>query len=95
MPNPKVTYVLKAGQTRPHKCHWPGCEQDVPPAMWGCPKHWKMLPARIRTDIWRSFRPGQEVDMQVSNSYLKAAKRAQDWIIKRGLETTMMKKKEQ
>lgn len=25
-----------------HHCHWPGCDKPVPPAMWGCKRHWYM-----------------------------------------------------
>jgi len=31
----KADYVRSQGQTRNHHCHWPGCDKQVPPAMWG------------------------------------------------------------
>jgi hypothetical protein len=58
----KVQHVLAAKQTRQHGCHWPGCTQQVPPAMWGCRPHWYTLPAELRARIWRTYRPGQEKD---------------------------------
>lgn len=76
----KADYVRSQVQTRPHCCHWPGCQRQVPPAIWGCNKHWFALPKDIRNAIWKAFRPGQEVDMRPSAAYIAAAKAAQDWI---------------
>lgn len=76
----KAAYVRRQGQTRDHHCHWPGCEKQVPPAMWGCKTHWFRLPRNLRNDIWASYRPGQEVDGTPSAQYLDAATRAQAWI---------------
>lgn len=63
-----------------HFCHWPDCRERVPPKLWGCRRHWFALPASIRAAIWRTYRPGQEVDKRPSPEYLAAAKLAQDWI---------------
>lgn len=76
----KVAHVLRAGQTRNHGCHWPGCGKQVPPAMWGCKGHWFALPKRLRDRIWQSYRPGQEVRMDPSAEYLAAADEVQRWI---------------
>jgi hypothetical protein len=76
----KVRHVLRGRQTRSHTCHWPGCGKQVPPAMWGCRRHWYMLPAEIRDAIWKAYRPGQEGDGEPSDAYLVAAGRAQRWI---------------
>ena len=76
----KVNHVLAARQTRPHTCHWPGCARQVPPAMWGCRAHWFRLPKRIRDGIWLAYRPGQENDLNVSESYVEWARAAQEWI---------------
>jgi hypothetical protein len=76
----KVAHVKKAKQTRGHGCHWPGCTTSVPPALWGCRKHWYMLPIGIRTRIWRAYRSGQEDDMRPSADYMKVAHEAQAWI---------------
>ena len=78
----KVAHVKRAGQSRDHECHWPGCDKQVPPAKWGCYKHWMMLPKRIRDNIWNAYCIGQEVDMSPSKAYVKAAREAQDWILK-------------
>lgn len=76
----KADYVLRQGQTRDHECHWPGCTTQVPPAMWGCKRHWFMLPKELRGRIWDTYRPGQEVTMTPSAEYMRAADDVQKWI---------------
>jgi transcriptional regulator with XRE-family HTH domain len=76
----KVRYVKAQGQTRKHHCHWPGCEAQVPPAMWGCKAHWFRLPKALRDRIWRTYAPGQEVDLTPSAEYLEVADAVQEWI---------------
>lgn len=76
----KVAHVLRAGQTRNHRCHWPGCAEQVPPAMWGCRFHWLKLPPRLRSLVWAVYRPGQEDTMHPSREYLAVARRVQEWI---------------
>lgn len=76
----KKFYVASQAQTRDHVCHWPGCDKQVPPALWGCKEHWLILPRRLRNKIWRAFRPGQEIDLNPSADYLAAAAEVQDWI---------------
>lgn len=78
----KVQHVRAARQTRDHDCHWPGCTEQVPPARWGCRKHWYMLPATIRGAIWDAYQRGQEETLEVSEAYVKAARAAQTWIRK-------------
>lgn len=79
----KVQYVTaeaaKKNQDR-HHCHWPGCKLNVPPAKWGCKRHWFMLPQRIRSLIWQTFKPGQEKTKTPSAEYVAVAREAQDWI---------------
>jgi len=78
----KADYVKRAGQTRNHHCHWTGCNAQVPPAMWGCKKHWFMLPRELRNKIWRAYQPGQEVDGTPSREYVAVALKVRDWIAK-------------
>jgi len=78
--NKKVQYVKSQIQTREHECHWPGCIEQVPPAMWGCRRHWYALPKTIRDEVWATYRPGQEKDMNPSDRYIEAARKAQEWI---------------
>lgn len=77
----KAEYVLSQGQIRSHHCHWPNCKEQVPPAKWGCRKHWFALPLALRNKIWAAFRPGQEKDMKPSEEYLAAANEVQHWIV--------------
>jgi hypothetical protein len=63
-----------------HTCHWPGCPNAVPPAMWGCRGHWFMLPRRLRALIQKHYRPGQEISKTPSIEYIDAARKVQDWI---------------
>lgn len=76
----KADYVRSQGQTRKHHCHWPGCEKQVPPAMWGCSRHWFKLPRELQLRIWSSYRPGQEIDGAPSANYIADAKAVQAWI---------------
>lgn len=77
----KAEYVLDEPNSDPnHHCHWPGCTTKVKPAMWGCRKHWFMLPKELRDRIWKTYRPGQEKTKDPSRDYLRAAADAQRWI---------------
>lgn len=83
--NAKADYVrgkLRDGRSGNHHCHWPGCEKKVPPAAWGCLRHWKMLPLELQRKIWRAFRPGQEESKTPSCAYVEVAREVQDWIAK-------------
>jgi hypothetical protein len=48
--------------------------------MWGCKKHWFMLPKSLRDLIWGTYRPGQEKDMTPSKEYMEVATKVQKWI---------------
>lgn len=76
----KAEYVKRQRQDRRHTCHWPGCETQVPPAMWGCKPHWFKLPKRLRDAIWDEYVPGQEQRMDPSDEYLDVAIEVQAWI---------------
>ena len=65
----KYARVATAEQTRFHTCHWPGCNKQVHPALWGCKPHWFKLPQRIRNQIWANYRTGQEESLNVSKGY--------------------------
>lgn len=63
-----------------HRCHWPDCQKEVPPAMWGCRSHWFALPKVLRDRIWANYKPGQEITKTPSLAYIEAARAVQDWI---------------
>lgn len=76
----KADHVRKASQTRKHTCHWPSCKTQVPPAMWGCKRHWFMLPRWLRSKVWGEYVPGQEERLDPSPEYLEVAHEVQEWI---------------
>lgn len=76
----KVRHVMRARQSRNHTCHWPGCDKQVPPAMWGCKPHWFALPKYLRDKIWDTYRPGQEITMTPSAEYLAVANEVQEYL---------------
>lgn len=78
--NAKADHVRAATQARGHTCHWLGCAAAVPPAMWGCKKHWFILPATLRARIWAAYRIGQEDSQSPSREYVEVAREAQAWI---------------
>lgn len=78
--NRKVEHVKAATQSRKHHCHWPKCEAQVPPAMWGCRKHWYMLAIGLRNKVWAAYQPGQEETMTPSRKYVEVAREVQEWI---------------
>jgi hypothetical protein len=80
----KPGYVRRQRQTRPHACHWPGCQAQVPPAMWGCRRHWYRLPKALRDRVWDAYVPGQERRLDPSPEYLAVAGEVQEWIREHG-----------
>jgi hypothetical protein len=56
-----------------HTCHAEGCGTAVPPRMWGCRRHWFMVPKTLRDRVWATYRPGQEVDKLPSEEYRMAS----------------------
>lgn len=80
MTTTKAEYVKAQGQIEKHHCHWPNCNKQVPPAMWGCSAHWFKLPTMLRNKIWATYRPGQEITKTPSEAYMKAVYEVQDWI---------------
>lgn len=85
MADSKPDYVRRQRQDRRHTCHWPGCETQCPPAMWGCKSHWFKLPKRLRDAIWDAYVPGQEQRLDPSDEYLDVAYEVQVWIEEHGI----------
>ncbi len=63
-----------------HRCHWPGCPREVPPARWGCPQHWFQLPKELRDAVWAAYVPGQEITKTPSRHYLEVVGQVEAWI---------------
>ena len=77
----KVQHVRRAGQTRNHPCHFPGCGRQCPPAMWGCKGCWFKLPKILRDKIWAAYRVGQEINMTPSREYVLVAREVEEWVL--------------
>lgn len=48
--------------------------------MWGCREHWYKLPKVLRDQIWKEYRPDQEIDKRPSARYIATAALVQGWI---------------
>jgi hypothetical protein len=59
-----------------HTCHARFCETGVPPKMFMCRKHWYMVPVRLRSLIWATYVPGQEIRKDPTPEYLDVAMEA-------------------
>jgi hypothetical protein len=68
--------MTTAGLFGKHYCHAMQCFTEVPPKMFMCKPHWRMLPKAMRDAIWDNYRPGQEIDKEPTNDYVIAASRA-------------------
>lgn len=53
-----------------HHCHAEGCTARVPPRMFACRRHWRMVPPQLQRDLWNVYREGQEKDKQITTAYL-------------------------
>lgn len=58
---------------QPHYCHAKGCRTEVPPKLLMCARHWRMVPRSLQQAVWRTYRPGQEVDKRITDRYVEAA----------------------
>lgn len=53
-----------------HKCHACECEVEVPPNKLFCSVHWRLTPTRLQRQIYRYYRPGQEILKNPTFQYL-------------------------
>lgn len=60
----------------PHTCHAHGCHTPVPPRMFMCRDHWRVVSPRMQKAIWAEYREGQENDKRPSLRYLAVQQRA-------------------
>jgi len=61
-----------------HVCHARGCEKVVPPKMFMCLRHWRMVPKPLQDAIWAEYVPGQERRMDPTPAYLDATTAARN-----------------
>ena len=57
-----------------HTCHAKDCAVNIPPRMFMCLKHWRMVPQELQRAVWATYRPGQEQDKNPSEAYMKVAR---------------------
>lgn len=63
-----------------HTCHALNCGKAVPPKLLMCAKHWRMVPQPMQAEIWRHYRPGQEIDKMPTAAYLDIQKRCVQFV---------------
>lgn len=59
-----------------HYCHAIDCDEEVPPAILMCKRHWYMVPKEIRDLVWKYYVPGQEARKDPTKKYLAIMQRA-------------------
>lgn len=65
-----------------HHCHARGCKKKCPPKALMCAMHWAMVAPVLQADVWRTYRPGQEIKKNPSNEWMQAADAAIDYVAK-------------
>lgn len=68
-----------------HTCHARGCETLCRPVYLMCPRHWRMVHAKLQRAVWRTYRPGQCDDKRPSEEWHQAANAAIGYVA--GLES--------
>lgn len=69
---------------RPHTCHIPGCDVEVPSKMLMCRSHWSRVPRSMQRDVWQTFNPRQCVAaaaVRPSDAWFAAARAAIDYVL--------------
>ena len=66
-----------------HHCHARGCETAVPPKMFMCLKHWRMVPREMQRRVWAVYVPGQEVRKDPTPQYLEVTRSVIDFVASR------------
>lgn len=56
-----------------HLCHARLCTIPVPPKMFMCIKHWRLVPKELQNQLWASYSIGQEERKDPSELYLEIA----------------------
>ena len=66
-----------------HHCHAIGCVVRIRSTFLMCAFHWFKVPRRLRDAVWAAYRPGQEVTLDPSPEWVKAAEEARQWVAER------------
>ena len=62
-----------------HTCHNPNCGQPLPAHLVSHSSAWFALPKKLRDNIWRTYRAGQEDDKQPTMAYIEALEGCINW----------------
>ena len=76
-----------------HTCHAIRCTTEVPPKMFMCLKHWRMVPKSMQDEVWANYRRGQEVRKDPTENYLDVTKRVRLYVAEReGVELSAVER---
>ena len=53
-----------------HTCHAEGCTREVPPKLFACLPHWRMVPNWLQKALWGVYQHGQEDTKVVTPQYI-------------------------
>ena len=59
-----------------HPCHAIGCNEEIPPRMLFCLRHWRMVSRPLQRRVWAAYVPGQEIRKDPTDAYLEVQKEA-------------------
>jgi hypothetical protein len=65
-----------------HRCHAIRCNTEIDPNKLMCAHHWSLVPPKIKKDVSRHYRIGQEKDKKPSAAWMNAAKKAIEAVAK-------------
>ena len=65
---------------RLHACHAKGCTKNVPPRMFMCFHHWRMVPKTMQNAVWTNYVPGQEQRKDPTDEYLRVTREAIEFV---------------
>lgn len=63
-----------------HTCHALRCKTTVPPKMFMCAKHWRMVPRPMQDAVWTHYVRGQELRKDPTDAYLKVTREARLYV---------------
>lgn len=47
-----------------------GCQTEIPPKLFMCLKHWRMVPVDCQKQVWQHYVNGQEIRKDPTTAYL-------------------------
>ncbi len=74
----KVPYQLKERKQMEHTCHANNCTKGVDEEVFMCRKHWNMVSKKLKMELVKRYRRGQEKDKNPSQEYVSTARKCID-----------------